>query len=294
MYLTTLLVGLTVMATRFPPIRVKGCHVQLWLIMLAFASAAGVAAKIVHPLGACWLGLIGVLFVLSNVQALSQPSRRAGLVLAVALTIVLGSGQLPGFTDVVWAVEQVSPNAPTFRLTTHFDVGVAGAILLARYGASTSRFRWAGFREAAAGTAAASAAAAAVVLGSAWALGVVEPDPKLPPHAALHLAKTLLWTAVYEETVFRAVIQEQLSRLRVFSSGRMRWAPVVLVAALFGVAHLRSGLPFALVASIAGLAYGTAYLLTKRIDAAIAAHFSVNSAHYLLFTYPFLLRSVAT
>ncbi len=287
MYLTTVLVGLTVAATWLPPIRVKGCHVRPWLIMLAFASAAGVAANIVHPLGGCWLGLIGVLFVLSNVQALPQPSRRAGLVLAVALTIVLGSGQLPGFTDVVWAVEQVSPNAPTSRLTTHFDVGVAGAILLARYGAPISKFCWASFREAAAGTAAASVAATAVVLGSAWALGVVEPDPKLPSQAALHLAKTLLWTAVYEETVFRAVIQGQLSRLRVFSSGRMRWAPVVLVAALFGIAHLRSGLPFALVASIAGFAYGTAYLLTKRIGAAIAAHFSVNTAHYLLFTYPF-------
>ena len=44
------------------------------------------------------------------------------------------------------------------------------------------------------------------------------------------------------------------------------------------------------VAMIAGVGYGVAYAITGRVEAAIVAHFTLNSIHFLGFTYPYAVR----
>lgn len=43
-----------------------------------------------------------------------------------------------------------------------------------------------------------------------------------------------------------------------------------------------------LFATIAGIAYGYAYVKTKRIETSILVHFNFNLAHFIFFTYPVL------
>lgn len=40
-----------------------------------------------------------------------------------------------------------------------------------------------------------------------------------------------------------------------------------------------------LLATIAGLHYAAAYLLSKRIESAILTHFTINAAHFVAFIY---------
>jgi membrane protease YdiL (CAAX protease family) len=59
-------------------------------------------------------------------------------------------------------------------------------------------------------------------------------------------------------------------------------------ALLFGLAHARGGAPLVLLATVAGLFYGAAYLRARRIEGAILTHFALNAVHFLAFSYPAL------
>ena len=43
-------------------------------------------------------------------------------------------------------------------------------------------------------------------------------------------------------------------------------------------------------ATVAGLGYSIAYAATRRVEAAVLAHFAVNATQFLGFTYPYLVR----
>jgi membrane protease YdiL (CAAX protease family) len=60
---------------------------------------------------------------------------------------------------------------------------------------------------------------------------------------------------------------------------------LILAAISFGGAHYAGGLWSVVLAIIAGLGYGWVFWRTNRIEASILAHFLVNSAHILGFTY---------
>jgi membrane protease YdiL (CAAX protease family) len=57
---------------------------------------------------------------------------------------------------------------------------------------------------------------------------------------------------------------------------------------LFGLAHAHGGPALVVLATFAGIGYGAAYQRSGRIEAAILAHFALNAAHFLMFTYPAL------
>jgi len=101
--------------------------------------------------------------------------------------------------------------------------------------------------------------------------------------------KNLLFVCVAEEAFFRGFLQKEIGALL-----KHRHADIialVAVAVLFGIAHVAGGATYVLLAAAAGLVYGLVFHLSKRIEAAIAAHFLLNSGHFLLFTYPFRLNT---
>jgi hypothetical protein len=59
-------------------------------------------------------------------------------------------------------------------------------------------------------------------------------------------------------------------------------------ALLFGAVHLAGGLPYTLLATVAGAGYAYCYHLTKRIEAPIVLHIALNAVHFVGFTYPAL------
>lgn len=107
--------------------------------------------------------------------------------------------------------------------------------------------------------------------------GFLRPAPSWPgPFAVLLRAVMIaLLTAVPEETCFRGLIQGFFARL----TGRPV-AALGLASLVFGAAHLNNGpLPdwrYAVLATLAGLAYGWTYMKTRRLAAPALTHLLVD------------------
>ena len=133
---------------------------------------------------------------------------------------------------------------------------------------------------------AAAAAVAIVALPAGFATGFLVFNPKWHgvAHAAAKLLGLVVFVGVPEELLFRGLIQEGLSRLR---GPRTGW---IAASLLFGLTHITkpTGLPpavdhalrlnwrYALLAAIAGLAYGWVYRRTGKVSAAALTHGAVN------------------
>jgi membrane protease YdiL (CAAX protease family) len=77
-----------------------------------------------------------------------------------------------------------------------------------------------------------------------------------------------LWVlALGEELFFRGLLQQWLSDWM-----RNPWAGLVLTSLIFGAAHLWYDWRFAVLAAIAGLFYGFAFMQGKGIRAAMVTH----------------------
>ena len=117
----------------------------------------------------------------------------------------------------------------------------------------------------------------------ALALGFADWDPTVTPAFFWWGMLNFLTTCVSEEALFRGLFQTRL----VDAAARHGWPahPAILVTAfVFGLAHMAGGLAFVLLATLASIGYGYAYHVTRRIEAAILCHFSVNAANFLFFT----------
>lgn len=116
-------------------------------------------------------------------------------------------------------------------------------------------------------------------------LKVVAFDPKLPQITLIWILRMLLSVCLAEEAFFRGHLQEKLTlALRQYKQGA--WIAWGVVSLLFGLVHWPGGMPMILMATLAGLAYGFAYLKTGRLEAAVLVHFFVNLIHFLLLSYP--------
>lgn len=121
----------------------------------------------------------------------------------------------------------------------------------------------------------------------AFYLGYVKFDFKLTSLFFLWAIHNLFFTCFAEEALFRGMIQRFLQfRLQTFRYGK--WVSVVIAAILFGAVHYPGGLRYVLLATVAGVFYGYAFMKTEKIEASIAVHFFVNSVHFIFFTYPAL------
>jgi membrane protease YdiL (CAAX protease family) len=221
-------------------------------------------------------------------RAASRRSRVAWGFAALILAAALATHRVPGFAPylVVESV-RVSPASAEMSLKANFDKAFAGVLLLACF---CDRARsLADWRRAIGIGLLVGAATAVVVIGLAIAAGAVRFDPKLPPITPAWMAANLMLTCIFEEALFRGVIQDRLAR---WLADRRRWVwlPVSAASVLFGLAHAGGGPVLVIVAMIAGVGYGLAYATTGRVEAAIVAHFTLNSLHFLGFTYPYAVR----
>lgn len=111
-------------------------------------------------------------------------------------------------------------------------------------------------------------------------------SPGLPAMAGQLLIRNLIFVVIAEEIFYRFFLQNALYDLARHFKLSPWWA-LAAITLLFAVCGHASGGPlYAAFAGIAGFFYGYAYHTTKRIEAAIIVHFSINVLHMLLFTYP--------
>lgn len=264
------------------PRRAPAAMPAVWMVCLALACASGLVTGLITWQAMAVLALfVGVAWQAR--QARSGIGKILLLVATAALTLGLAMHAFGGFARPELTPQmRIGQGATAVTLRLNFDTAFAGLILCAIAGlAARNRDDWrAVWRQLPMilGT-------PALVLAVGWAIGFVQPDPKLVALTPLFLVCNLLFTCITEEAFFRGLIQRQLTL------GLARWTygtpvAVLIGAALFGLAHARGGAMLVGLAFLAGLGNGWAYQRSGRIEAAILTHFALNALHFLLFTYP--------
>jgi membrane protease YdiL (CAAX protease family) len=118
---------------------------------------------------------------------------------------------------------------------------------------------------------------AAVAMPLGFAIGFLHVEPRWLGlgYAVARLFGLTLFVGLPEEMLFRGVFQESFSRI---------WNPrigLILASVVFGLSHLPKhapplNWPYALLATVAGLAYGWVYQRTGRLAAAAVTHGAVD------------------
>jgi membrane protease YdiL (CAAX protease family) len=267
------------------PIR-AGRVVPPWQLLLLAAIASGLFQGVVSVFGALALaGLWAATFMAVEAQApeVRRYARLASVLLAMALALHL----IPGFTNLVVAQDvRLTDNSAAMTVKANFDKGAAGLLLLAYFCRRPDGREWP--RVLSLGVVV-GAATAALVIGLVAALGPIRFDPKWSPLALDWMPINLFLTCVFEEVLFRGLLQQSLSdALR--HRPQLRWVPICVASLLFGIVHVAGGPALIAAAALAGFGYGSAYMLTGRIESAVISHFMLNAAHFFLFTYPYAAR----
>ena len=258
-----------------------------WQLLLV---ASGVTALYEGLMGWQGVPLAAALWGASH-QWNGAHSRRARIAwasTAIVLAAALATHLMPGFTAYLVAENvRLSPASAPMTLNADFDKGFAGVLLLAYFcKRSESLADW---RQAVWTGLLVGIGTSFVVIWLVFALGAVRLDPKLPSITGEWMAINLLLTCVFEEALFRGVLQASLARL--FAQAPMwSWLPLASASLLFGLVHAGGGPVLIVAAALAGLGYGLAYAMTGRIESAVIAHFTLNSIHFVFFTYPYAVR----
>jgi len=253
----------------------------LWTVVLTGATLAALINGYVTPVGAALLALLYVLGRLAVGPTSVRPFAYGG-------TVVLAAGlmahQVPGFHNpLLLDAHHFSNDAAAYTQHANFDKGAAGLILLGLFSCASIGGNWRALRQ----TLPIAVFTCTAVIAGALLLGYARADPKLPPYAPVFLVANLFFTCVAEEALFRLLLLQRL--LGYLQSRNLRHAPALAlcgIALLFGLVHTGGGWGYVILATIAGIGYGYAYLRTQRVEAAILVHFTVNAVHFLGFTFP--------
>lgn len=196
----------------------------------------------------------------------------------------------PGFNNVhVLDKIKISPDGIPFSLYLNFDKTSVGIIILGfLHQRITKKSEWIKMIRA---TLPMAGLLIFILLCCSFLFNYVRFEPKLPDSLLIWSCTNLLFVCTAEEGFFRGFIQKYLCvALQRFKYGN--FVAIVIASILFGLAHYPGGSLYVLLATIAGLGYGFIYFRTKRIEASIITHFSLNLIHFLFFTYPALANSV--
>lgn len=206
--------------------------------------------------------------------------------LAVACSLAACLFKLPGINN--WRVIEglvLSQDAIPYNMTFNLDKSLIGLFFVwfSVYSlANEGRFKKTLIKGLTSGL-----GAMVVLMPLAFYLGYVKYDLKLTSFFFLWAAHNLFFTCFAEEAFFRGMLQRFLQfRLQNIRYGK--WVALIIAAILFGAAHYPGGWRYVLLAGVAGLFYGYAFMKTEKIEASILTHFMVNAVHFVFFTYPAL------
>ncbi|MCY4473347.1 MAG: CPBP family intramembrane metalloprotease [Kistimonas sp.] len=249
-------------------------QVGLWLALSALVM--GVATGVVAALYAFGLVLLAGLLHLTD--RLPQGGR-VWVHIATSLFVLTSALHLiPGTESVIVVADyQKSPDSGLYTLGLSFDKTIAPLALLILLPDMVCARR---VPVNIVAQAFVTAGGTLALLSLSWGMGYIRPALAVPAWTWLFIVKMLCFTTFAEEVIFRGYLQN----LMVKKWGAARG--VTAAALLFGVAHFGGGVPYVMLASLAGLVYGLAYHLSGRLWVAIASHTALNTAHFVFFTLP--------
>lgn len=267
-----LILMLSILSLFFP--LEKELRKKLSLGALTFAVLAGWMSHRISEMGILLLVLFGGL---SWIYFYSKSKTRGvyGCVLGF-FCLLLGFHILPGFQNY-----QVVASPLSFYL--NFDKPLVGFFLvLWGWAPLQEREDW---KRTLKISAILTALSCFSLFGIAWTMGRVHWDPKWYSYSWIWLSSNLFLTSVAEEAFFRGLIQSWITKsfFHLKHAPKLGW---IVTSLLFGLAHFPKGILFSVLACWASLFYGYAFLKTRRLEAGILTHFSVNAIHFIFFTYP--------
>ncbi|MDC8829909.1 CPBP family intramembrane glutamic endopeptidase [Alteromonas gilva] len=270
------------------------------LVILLSAGAPRQWLRYVAPVIAIWLvhsitssfvfALVGSVYIgLTYLLRTIAPARLASRFLWLCwgvLTLGLLTHTLPGYQGFILAANgMVKPDSVAVTLYVNTDkVLVAWSVMqwLSVWGKTSKQPVPRALQLSYWQTGLAAVAGISGILWGAVLLGLVNWQPLLTPLIATLMVSNLLNTCVTEELLFRGGLQRLLQRKMTPLAG------LIVASAVFGAAHFSGGEWYMLLATLAGLLYGTIYWLTGRLLWAIICHWGLNVTHMLLFSWPML------
>lgn len=123
-----------------------------------------------------------------------------------------------------------------------------------------------------------------VLLMVAVVLGGLKIELHHPEWLFQFVLSNIFFVSLAEEALFRGYLQQRLSSVM---------PPVlalIIASLLFGGLHYAGGSLMVIFATLAGLIYGLAWMLSGRLWVAVLFHVGLNLCHLLFFTYPVLQR----
>ena len=283
MPLVFIFLTLSMLLLWLPPAR-TGYFAHAWLLAFIMAVGLGLYDGQLDVIALIPFSLFAI--SVYYFQRLGGMARLPVGMAIVLLSLALGLHLFPGFHNPL-IVEHVRLGSDTlpYTLRLNFDKAVIGLFILLGL-----RPLLAGRRETLLmlqQLVPIALVTFGAVVGLSLLLGYIRFDVKLPGFIGYWLWANLFFTCLAEEALFRGFLQRQLAiRLATFRYGA--WFALVACALLFGIAHAAGGIKYIFLATVAGLGYGWAYHRTQRIEASILLHFTLNSLHILLFSYPAL------
>ncbi|MBX7231668.1 MAG: CPBP family intramembrane metalloprotease [Bdellovibrionales bacterium] len=255
-------------------------------ILFGIASVVALLLQRIQPLGLAWLLMSGLSLWATTHVSLQIWLRWIGCAAFLILAIAMSNHVLPGFSNLlVFDKVQFSSDSAPFSMYLNFDKMAVGFFIFLFLLKSHDKKLWdeGNFIF----SSKVLALLVIVMLPLAVASQYVKFDPKLPSGAWLWALNNLFFVAFAEEALFRGFIQGGLTKV-VPNTSLWKWVPLFVASIFFGLAHYRGGVPYILLALVAGLFYGYAYQKTKSLEAAMYVHFGLNLIHFLLFSYPAL------
>ncbi len=286
-FITFSVLVLSICAAWIKPIAIGRVYaVSLWMPFLLLAIVSGLSAGYLTWPALVVLGIFGLSAHVGTREA-GHPTYRALATAAVVLIAsVLAMHKMPGFHNPLLLDNfKFSPDAVPYSHYANFDKAAAGLIVLVFYctrAHGLSQWRGLFIR-----TLPVALITCAVVISTGLLMGYSRPDFKFPAHTPIYLVTNLFFTCVAEEALFRGLLQPRLMRfLETKNVARGGAVALMCTSILFGIVHTGGGLGYVVLATLAGLGYGYAFIRTQRIESSILVHFSVNAVHFLGFTYP--------
>jgi membrane protease YdiL (CAAX protease family) len=268
-------------------------HRAVWTGALIASIAAAYYTGALEGLAVVPLGLLAIFAIRFRMARALPPSGHAtalqvlfGIAIFV-LTLAIALVILPGFPrTTLTEAAPITPGALPYGIGLGF-AKVAPAILILGI-INTDRVRsWSELSTTLRRVIPVWMVTVAIVIMLTMAMGYVRFEPKWTSLFLVWAVVNLFFTCLSEEAFFRGFLQHELARI---GSNPTRAAIVAIgvSALLFGLAHFGGGWRYVIAGVIAGVGYGLAYHLTKRVEASMAVHFALNATHFLLFTYPAL------
>jgi membrane protease YdiL (CAAX protease family) len=261
-----------------------------WSIALSLSVLLGLFSHLLDPVTIIPITLMAFASYYSQAEKSRAFVRWMASVAVIVLSAGLATHQFPGFNNLnVLDHVRVSKDAVPYTFYLNIDKTIVGIFILGfSYQLIFEKDKWfALFKKIALKL----LLVISITIVTAFALGFVTFDFKIPNDIFIWAITNLLFVCVAEEALFRTFIQNKLS----LKMKKMKYGDcfaVLSTAILFGLVHYPGGIKFAVLAMVAGIGYGWVYAVTKRVEASIITHFGLNLTHILFFTYPALQGSV--